>query len=202
MNYKKPIFFLLTGIMTLSFAYPQEVANRANKLFGRAYKEGDVYQYKLSLDEYHNNKPHEKVVSICELRVKKDSSGAWYDEVHWLSSKTIHPKNNAADSANATAVTPYAVSLDPKGKMPMPKMDAFPDMTEPIEDFHTFFVAVSPMIGAYALKKPGDSLVLGQSIKADFSNGANIIKGDDCFKVTLRMMEDTKDYVKIYTGFM
>lgn len=202
MKYKNLIFFLLPGILIGTMGYSQQTGSRANQLFGRAYKEGDVYRYKLSLVEYHNNKLDSKVESICELRVKKDSMGAWYDEVNWLSSKTTRAKNNAVEDADAAAVKPYAVSLDPKGRMPMPKMDAYPSMTEPIEDFHTFFVAVSPMIGAYALKKPGDSLVLGQAIKADFSNGANIIKGDDCFKVTLRMIEDTKDYVKIYTGFM
>jgi len=84
----------------------------------------------------------------------------------------------------------------------MPKMDAVPDMTEPIEDFHTFFVAVSPLLGAYALKKPGDSIVLGQSIRGDFANGANIIRGEDCLKVSLRMIEETNKYVKIYSGFL
>ena len=172
----------------------------ASDLFGRKYKAGEVYRYKLTMDEFHDGKWDHTNIAVCELKVIKDSSGVLYDEVRWVSKKTLSTKDTVDGTADALSVKPYRISLDPKGRIDLPKIEV-PSLTEPIQDFNTFFVAVSPLVGATRLNKKGDSIINKEPVKADFSNGANILKGEDCIGFYVKIADITKKNVMLYTSF-
>ena len=158
--------------------------------FDRKYKLGDVYRYKLTCTELHNGAWESTIISVCELKVIKDSTGVFYDQVKWLSKQLLTEKDTLDETNKAISVKPYLISLDKKGKLDLPKITV-PSMTEPIQDFNTFFVAVSPQLGTTALTNVGDTITKSDFIKGDFSNGSFILQGDDCFLIKLLMASKT-----------
>lgn len=200
---KMKICILFTTTL-LAMSCCQSIAQNAglpkSETFGRKYKVGDTYRYKLTMEELHNGKWDHTNISICELKVVKDSLGCPYDEVHWISRITITEK----DTINATklilSVKPYLISLDPKGKIDLPKIEV-PELTEPIQDFNTFFIAVSPLTGATKLNKKVDTTSIKQPVKADFSNGSTILKGEDCIDISVKITDITKSQVMLTTSF-
>jgi len=200
---KSNITSVLCMILFLNVTYPlfsQNAGLSASALFGRKYKVGDIYRYKLTMEELHDGKFDHTNIAICELKAIKDSLGIPYDEVRWISRKTINTKDTIDATKAALSVKPYLISLDPKGKLDIPKIEV-PDMTEPIQDFNTFFVAVSPMVGATKLNIKGDSIINKEPVIADFSNGSFILKGEDCIAFSVKMTDITKNQVMILTTF-
>ncbi len=189
---------LLCVISFTSFSQGAEI--NSSSLFGRKYVIGETYRYQLTLEEFHNGNWDHTNVSVCELRVVKDSLGTPYDEVHWISKKVFRAKDSTDDSKDALLVKPYVISLDPKGKIDLPKIEVS-EMTEPIQDFNTFFVGVSPLIGSQKLKKLGDSTSLQVPVKADFSNGSTILKGEDCIGISIKMIDVTTQTVTLRASF-
>jgi hypothetical protein len=172
----------------------------ASKLFGRIYTIGETCRYRLTMEELHDGKWDHTNIAICELRVVKDSLGTPSDEVRWISRKTINAKDTIDATQSALAVKPYIISLDPKGKIDLPKIE-ISEMTEPIQDFNTFFIAVSPIIGATKLSKKGDTASIPQAVKADFSNGSTILKGEDCIDISVKLTDVSKSQVMLHTSF-
>ena len=200
---KSNVILVLFMSLLLNVTYPifaQNAGLPASKLFGRKYKTGETYRYKLTMEELHDGKWDHTNIAICELKVIKDSLGVPYDEVRWISRKTINVKDTVDATKAALSVKPYLISLDPKGKLDLPKIDV-PDMTEPIQDFNTFFVAVSPMIGVTRLNTKGDSIINTDPVIADFSNGSTILKGEDCIAFSVKMTDATKNQVMFHTSF-
>jgi hypothetical protein len=200
-NFKKiPLCCLILIGIALN-AIAQNTSLPENKLFGRKYKPGETYRYKLTMTEYHNGELQFTNVAICELKVI-DSAGVPYDEVRWISKKVIKPKDTADQTQNAVLVKPYSISLSGKGRIDLPKIEVA-EMTEPIQDFSTFFVAVSPFIqGSDQLKNKGDSASAAAPVIADFSNGTSILKGQDCVAITMKLANVTKTDAILYTSFL
>ncbi len=202
---KYTLALILSGII-LSLLPALSAAQNAglpvNHLFGRKYKLGETYRYKLTMQEFHDGKWQFTNVVICELKVVPDSAGVPYDEVHWVSKKVINPKDTVDQTKEAASVTPYRISLDGKGKVPLPAI-AVTEMTEPIQDFNTFFVAVSPVLGSIdKLNKTGDSIVLKDPVTANFANGTSMLTGEDCLAISARLISATKKDVLLHTAFM
>lgn len=166
----------------------------------RVYTKGDHFRYKLTCTSYQNGKWTSTTVSEAQLIVGYDSLGVPYDEVHWLSSIQMGVKDTLDLGVKARAIPPYRISLDPKGSMALPPLTE-PAMTEPITDLHTFFVAVSPALGATRLKNAGDSYTKPQPAIGDFSNGANILKGQDCLQTSMSLMAISGDTDRVQTRF-
>jgi len=200
---KSNVISVLFVILFFNVTYPlfsQNAGLPASDLFGRKYKIGETYRYKLTMEELHDGKFDHTNIAICELKVVKDSLGIPYDEVRWVSRKTINTKDTIDATKAALSVRPYLISLSPKGKLDLPKIEV-PDMTEPIQDFNTFFVAASPMVGATKLNNKGDSIINKEPVIADFSNGSYILKGEDCIAFSVKMTDMTKNQVMIRTTF-
>lgn len=193
---------LTTTLLGMSFYHSiaQNTGLPKSEIFGRKYKVGDTYRYKLTMEELHNGKWDHTNVAICELKVVKDSLGCPYDEVRWISRITITGKDTIDATKAILAVKPYLISLDPKGKVDLPKIE-IPELTEPIQDLNTFFIAVSPLAGATKLIKKGDTTSIGQPVKADFSNGSTILKGEDCIDISVKITDITKSQVMLTTWF-
>lgn len=176
-------------------------AQQTKPLLERKYKTGEIFRYRLTMDEYHDGKWNSKLISVCELKTFVDSSGIPYDEVRWTSKKTFTAKDTVDGTKEALAVKAFRLSSAPGGTMKIPKIE-IPGMTEPIQDLITFFVAVSPQLGTTELKKKGDSIINKDLVKADFSNGHPIILGDDCFQVTKQLVDVTKKKLQIKVSFL
>lgn len=193
-------FLVLILAISSTKLIAQSVSMPENPLFNRKYTPGETYQYKITMSEYHNGEFALKNTAVCELKVV-DSSGVLYDEVHWISKKVITPKDTSDQSTKAILVKPYRISLSGKGRIDLPKID-IAEMTEPIQDFNTFFVGVSPMIqGMERLTNIGDSIAVKDPIIADFSNGTYILKGQDCLDITIKLVDTTKAETFLHTSF-
>jgi hypothetical protein len=199
-NWKIQLIFISISLLSLLSA-AQKAGESRNSSFGRKYMPGDIYRYKLTTDELNNGKWESTIIVVCELRVVKDSASIPYDEVHWLSKKVISTKDTIDKTSEALAVKPYRISLNPAGRLDIPKIEV-PGMTGAITDFNTFFVAVGPQLGATNLEKRGDSIVVKEFVRGDFSNGKTILTGDDCLAVTVKLLDETKDRVILHTAFM
>ena len=202
MGHLKKIFPLFVALSTIYFtSAAQKIRLPENALFARKYKTGETYRYKITMSEYHNGALELTNVSVCELKVV-DSAGVPYDLVRWISKKIIKSKDTTDQTNAAALVKPYLISLSGGGRMDLPKIDVA-EMTEPVQDFNTFFVAVSPQIqGISQLKKTGDSVSVDKPVIADFANGTSILKGQDCLAITAKLVNDEKKEVSIYTSFL
>ena len=192
------IFIFISAIIHM---FPQTLAAQVKPKFKRQYKTGDVYRYKLTLSEYNNDKLQFTNISVCELRVV-DSNRMPYDEVRWLSKKVIRGNDTTDQTPVVLSTTPYRISLAGFGAINMPKIER-PEMTEPIEDFNTFFAAVNPgffMLGRFA--GPGDSVAMMSPIKVSFANGSTIPRGEDCLAISLRITDTSAKETRIRTSFM
>ena len=167
----------------------------------RKYQPGEHYQYRLTTNVFHNDVWQSKIIAVCELRVITDSAGIPYEEIHWISKKEITAKDSTDHTAEALQVKPYRISLHPNGQMNLPKIEVA-GMTGEITDFNTFIVAISPKLGINNLKKKGDVYIHKEVVKGDFSNGKDIIKGNDCLVVKATLKEVNNENVMIETSFL
>ncbi len=203
--YKRILTFMLLFVVLLCQNIPSHAQNKGlpvNPLFARKYKMGETYRYSITMSESHGGVWAFTSVAVCELKVVSDSAGVPYDEIRWISKKNFTPKDTTDVTSQALLVKPYRISLDGRGRLDMPKIDVT-EMTEPIQDFNTFFVAVSPELGHIdQLKKTGDTMVMEKPITANFANGTNMLKGEDCLNISARLLYDDNGAVQVYTAFM
>ena len=198
-NHQKPIFAFFVSIILSLFSTAQKPVN--SDLFGRKYQKGEISRYKLTTHEYRNGQLEFVTEVVCELTVVYDTAGIPYEEVRWISKIMMGSRDTIDQTKEALSVKPYRISLNASGRLDIPKIEV-PAMTGAIEDFNTFFVAVSPLLGATELKKQGDTFAVKNPIKADFSNGSTILRGDDCFSVSIKMTGEDKKNVYLHTAFM
>jgi hypothetical protein len=160
---------------------------------------GKKKKYRLVMDQWYNGKHNSQVVSVCELTTIKDSA-AYYEEVRWLSLLQYKEKDTLLLDTLAAKVKPYLIALDSAGKMEIPPI-GIPEMTQPIQDFTTFFVAISQQIGVNHLKQVGDIYEVPTTIKGDLKSGNMILKGEDCFRVKLQYVSKKRKVATIITSF-
>jgi len=189
-------------IISFATAFAQLPAAPAAPAFKRHYKTGDTYRYKLTLSEYRNDKLQFTNVSVCELHVV-DSNRMQYDEVRWLSKKVIRGKDTTDQSQVAVSTRPYLISLAGFGKLDLPKIERA-EMTEPVEDFNTFFAAISPgfFLMGRRFTQPGDSVYMKTPIRANFANGSTIPKGEDCLAISVKILSATEQETHLRSSFM
>jgi hypothetical protein len=166
----------------------------------RTYMKGEQNRYKLTCSSFQNGKWSSTTISEAKLTVGFDSVGVPYEEIQWLTCIMIKGKDTINQNDQASTVAPYRISLDPRGSMALPPL-RLPAMTESITDFHTFFVAISPALGATKLQSVGDSYMKPQPAIGDFSNGKDIIKGQDCLQTKVTMNGQAADTVIVQSQF-
>jgi hypothetical protein len=192
---------IIVFTIPLSLWSQTKQATKANNLLERKYKPGERYRYRLTTDVSHNGKWQSTIIAVCELQVVTDSLGIPCDEVHWISKKVITAKDTTDETAEALQVKPYRISLHAKGQINLPKLE-IAGMTGEITDFHTFFVAISPKLGINDLMKKSDVHVQKEFVRGDFANGKDIIKGNDCLAVQLKLTDVNKENALIETSFL
>lgn len=191
-------FFL--SLLLLPIIAAAQSSNTSNGKYFRQYQPGETARYQLTTEVVHNGKWQSTIKAICELKVM-DSAGIPGEEVRWLRKTVITAKDTTEHTADVQAVTPYRFSLHPSGKLDLPSITV-PDMTGEITDLHTFFVAISPRLGLEHLHKPDDQYVSPKPVIGDFSNGRDILKGNDCLSVTLRLQQESEKEAEFQTDFV
>ena len=195
-------FLIVFGCGLLSpVKLPAQIPNHSPSLFPRKYTAGDRYRYQMTCEEWQNATWTTTTISVCELTVVTDSSGIPWDEVRWLSVRRLAPADTSDQSAIAQSLRPYRISLHPRGGVLLPPLN-IPQMTEPITDFNTFFVAVAPVLGSAFLKKVGDKHTTPYPLIGDFSNGKNILEGQDCLATTVELTGEYGEGYTLLTSFM
>jgi hypothetical protein len=165
------------------------------------YKTGAKHRYQLFTSFSYNGQAQPSSLAVCEVTTGKDEKGVPFEEVKWISLKSIKGTDTTDETATALAVKPYTLSLDSRGSLALPKIDVA-GMTGPITDFHTFYVAVGPQLGLQQLKKAGDKVLKPDLVKGDFSNGKTILVGHDCLQVVSSLSEINKQQAVIKTQFL
>jgi hypothetical protein len=197
---RRPTVLLGLMLVITYGSFAQDASPKGNELFGRKYTAGETYRYRLTMEESHGGQWDHSNVAVCELKVIKDTGGIPYDEIRWVSMEVLSPKDTSERNKAALAVRPYRISLSPGGRVDLPRIEV-PEMTEPIQDFNTFFVAVSPLVGIAGLRQKADSFALKDPVKADFSNGAAILKGEDCIAIAVKLTGLSHDNAMLYSSF-
>ncbi|HEX6430920.1 MAG TPA: hypothetical protein VF008_24695 [Niastella sp.] len=201
-HFQVALICLILSTLLISFPSMAQTKSATEKSAApRKYQPGEHYRYRLTTDVVHNDVWQSKIIAICELQVVTDSNGIPYDEIHWISKKEITTKDSTDHTAEARQVKPYRVSLHPNGQVDLPKIE-IASMTGEITDFNTFMVAISPKLGMTTLKKKGDVYVHKEVVKGDFSNGKDIILGNDCLAVQATLKEVTNKNIMIETSFL
>lgn len=148
----------------------------------RKYKRGESLVYRMTTNVTHNGKWQSTIIAVCELSVGFDSANIPYDEIKWLSKKVFNGKDTTDHDAEIQNTPVYRISVHPNGRLDLPTI-ADAGMTGEITDLNTFFVAISPRLGIDKLHKPGDNFQKPENVKGNFSNGKDILKGEDCLAV-------------------
>jgi hypothetical protein len=195
------IRILISFILLMQTAACLHAQQPGPSVFGRKYREGETYRYKLTSEQFYGGVWTATTVAICELKVSRDINGIYYDMVRWISMQHMRPKDTLDQTPHALKVIPYRISLDPRGKLEIPKIKEA-SMTGPITDFNTFLVAVSPQLGATKLSRQGESQTNPQPVTGNFANGSTILKGLDCLQTSVQLEEIHPDHVVITTHFL
>src|SRR4030095_4570647 len=135
-NYRstnKQVLTILVSVFLPLYSFCQTVKYRE-------YKDGEVTRYRLTTESDEGNRQG-KTVSIAQLKTVRDSS-YFSEEVSWLN-KTVYLNDSFNLDEVARKVTPYRISLDPKGSVQLPKFEVA-EMIGEVTDLNTFFVAISP----------------------------------------------------------
>jgi|SRR6185503_2154322 len=200
-NLRKIAAVLVFSLLSAQ-SYSQIFSDPAKPAFARRYTIGETYRYKLVLNEYNNGELQFTNISVCELHVI-DSNRMAYDEVRWLSKKMIRGKDTIDQTPMAVSAKPYRLSLAGFGKVDLPKIEK-PEMTEPLQDFNTFFAAINPgfsMMGK-RFTQVGDSVAMKSPTRGNFSNGSTIPRGEDCLSIGVKITGATDKETHLYSSFM
>ncbi|WP_109697945.1 hypothetical protein [Chitinophaga deserti] len=166
----------------------------------RTYRTGERYKYQLETTAYRNGTLNAVTVAVCEITVV-DSAGVPWEEVRWLSNRSIAKGDTTDHTADALATPAYRISLHDSGALPMPPLRNAA-MTGAITDFNTFYVAVGKQSRATELVRPGMRLAKHYPVKGDFANGTTILKGEDCLQISVAMTGLGKSTIRLQTDFM
>lgn len=182
------VFFLL-------FCLP--LFSNSQNIKYRNYKEGEVIRYRLTTESNEGNKIN-RTVSIAELKVVPDS-GYYSEEIRWIS-KIKYSNDSVNMDDIAKKVSPYRISMDPKGSVKLPKLEV-PEMIGEVTDLNTFFVAISPAFNISKLTRTNSHISKPELVQGKFGDGIMILKGEDCLQVGITLISQDQKYSTIQTNF-
>ncbi|NML21566.1 hypothetical protein HHL16_11815 [Pseudoflavitalea sp. G-6-1-2] len=189
-------------VLLLLLFLPVALAARqtSDKFLQRKYKGNGNNRYRMTTNVEHNGKWQSTIEAICEL-IEEDSSGIPSEEVWWATKKVYTPKDTAGSYEDLGNTAVYKISLHPLGKLELPPITQ-PSLTGEITDFHTFFVAISPKLGIGKLHHAGERYKKPDFVQGNFSNGKDILTGQDCLDVTTTLQELNNKEAVIITSFL
>jgi hypothetical protein len=174
---------------------PQDEARRPP--LSRTYREGERLRYRIVQSETRNGATT-VLTAETEHEVARERAGL-AERVGWT--RMGPPEAPDSRSDEARAVPPYTLSLEPGGGLESPRPAGAVDLLGLITDLQTFWVAVSPGLGADRLAEPGDVHVRPELIVGDFADGEAILSGRDCTRATLTLVSRDAEASVVETRF-
>ena len=166
----------------------------------RKYKAGDTYKYKLTTENWRNDKYSGKTVSIAEHHIINDA-GTLAEEIKWISKISYNENASASLDSFARMVTPYRISLLPNGKVLLPKLTVS-QMVGEVTDLNTFFVAVAPASNANKVSAKNPVYINKEPRQGNFADSIFILYGADCIEMSQHFISADKQSTTIRTDFL
>jgi hypothetical protein len=176
----------------------------AQRIKDRVYTPGKTFTYQLTTQTWRNNQPDARSVAVS-LHTVTEENNIPGEKVRWMLKTVYTQKAATRDSVAevmdtiAQRVTPYFISLDPKGTLAIPPL-MIPSMTGEITDLNTFYVAISPSLHCDRLNKKNPSFS-DSVLHGNFADGREIIRGEDRIQVTQKLVSQNKKTSVIETSF-
>jgi hypothetical protein len=186
-----------TTIFLLFLIYSQAVP--AQRIKDREYVPGKTFTYRLTTQTWRNGQPDARSVAVS-LHTVTEENNIPGEKVRWMLKTVFTQKDTVVIDTIAQRVTPYFISLDPKGSLAIPPL-AIPAMTGEITDLNTFYVAVSPSLHCEQLSKKNPSFS-DSVLHGNFADGREIIRGEDRIQVTQKLIDQNKKTTVIETSFI
>jgi hypothetical protein len=159
----------------------------------RHYTAGETLRYRLVQTESRNG-VQTRLEAVTEHVVSTEAAS---EQVHWIS---LTPAD-ASDAAALRALAPYHLSLVPGGRLASPRPRDSVALLGLVTDLQTFYVAVSPALGAGRLRSVGDRFTRAEPVTGDFADGDHILAGKDCTVPTLTLKSITESEIVVETDF-
>jgi len=182
------LYFLLASI-------GNALCQPATYVYARHYVEGQVDRYELRTKI--DGTPTEEVGISLHRAVTRDNIP--YESVRWAS-LTDTAGGDYSDAARK--MPEYDLSLHPMGLPRLVKPKDNPKMMGPVTDLYTFLFAISPLAGITKLNKPGDRYVRPDLLTGDWSNGNDVLVGQDRTELHLKLISTTPDAVVYESAFL
>ena len=171
--------------------------------YKRRYSIGSSSVYTLTTRAYHNGKfASESVATSKHVIVKR--KGVPFERVTFTGLEETSKqgrKDLTAMPSVVSKVKPFYMSLAPHGSLSIPKLTV-PQMTGPITDLITFWVALSPKVGADQLHSVGAKRTLKKPFGGDWASGASLPVGRDETVVTSQLVALTSKTATFKTSFL
>ncbi len=152
----------------------------------RAYEADRTWSFEISTTHSTDGVEDHTKVARSSHRVLEDASA---EEVSWTT-QTVHWPAGGTDDETAAAesVPPYTLSLLEGGSLELPELTV-PELRAMITDQLTFYVAISPHVGAPEVDTAGTSHALPEAVIGEWSDGEEIPLGQDCILPTVTLVE-------------
>lgn len=170
----------------------------AQRIKDRVYTPGKIFTYQLTTQTWRNNQPDARSVAVS-LHTVTEENKIPGEKVRWMLKTVYSQKDTVVMDTIAQRVTPYFISLDPKGTLAIPPL-TIPSMTGEITDLNTFYVAISPLLHCDRLSKKNPSFS-DSILHGNFADGREIIRGEDRIQVTQKLIDQNKKTTIIETSF-
>jgi hypothetical protein len=162
---------ITTGLLLCAASAVLHAQTPAPNPLHRQYREGEKLVYQMSgLNESWNYTIQASSV------VKKDASGAFFEEIQWSGMESSgHPVSLPASAAEFR----QRITLDPNVNPSVPSLRQIdPRMIGPITDFSTFYVDLWLAIKTGQLSKPGDHFYFYMPITPSWADGNQVLVGE------------------------
>ncbi len=153
-------------------------------LFVRRYRPGETIVYRMTA----TNKGKDRVTHYearAEGEVKKDSSGAWYENYTWTD---LRVNDERIPPGPAGQRFRQRLSLSPSFRLAIPDMRGIPPaLVGPVVDLLTFYADVRLAMRATELQQSGDHVYVNDGSPNSWADGSRILTGEDAidFDITL-----------------
>ena len=184
-------------IFLLLFLFPLVSDGQIVKF--RDYKKGETFKYRLTTEVHRNEKFASKTVAISKHEVVKNTNYL-SDQVSWLHKTSYTLKDTVNLDSVAQKVKPYRISLSPKGKVLLPKLDVA-GMTGEITDLNTFYVALAPALNAQKLSSNTPEVINDELRKGNFADSIEVLYGTDCLQIKQKLIKTDKKFSTVETIF-
>jgi hypothetical protein len=194
---KAPVIILA---LTLGVSVAAGQSNTDGFRFERLYADGEYSQYRLTSKVDQNGRATGEESAISTHSVMAPRDGTPFERIRWNSLESVDDSGRHAVKDIAEQVPAYDISLDPQGRIDLPKLTV-PAMVGMVTDLNTFMVAISPRVGIQMLHRVGDSYTYPELLRGDFSNAMNTPLGQDCTELALSLIALDADTARVRSTF-